>query len=102
VYFGLIFAMAFGLTDALTTDPFFAQGPITDLGRFSYFSFVTLSTLGYGDLSPATAFGQNLAVIEALTGSIYLVTLVGRLVGLYGNPASSSTPPSASAADSGK
>ncbi|MGI9646944.1 MAG: ion channel [Acidimicrobiia bacterium] len=87
VYFGLIFAIAFGLTDAFSADPFFAQGPITDPGRFSYFSFVTISTLGYGDLSPATPFGQNLAVIEALTGSIYLVTLVGRLVGLYGNPA---------------
>ena len=102
VYLGLIFAMAFGLTDALTSDPFFAQGTVTDPGRFSYFSFVTLSTLGYGDLSPATAFGQNLAVIEALTGSIYLVTLVGRLVGLYGNPATGPAPPPTSAADTGR
>jgi len=95
VYFGLIFAFAYGLTDAVTSDPFFAQGPIIDPGRFSYFSFVTLTTLGYGDLSPASAFGQNLAVIEALTGSIYLVTLVGRLVGLYGNQGSDGTRESA-------
>lgn len=93
VYFGLIFAFAFGLVDALTSDPFFAQGPVTDPGRFSYFSFVTLTTLGYGDLSPASAVGQNLAVLEALVGSIYLVTLVSRLVGMYGNPRSEASPP---------
>lgn len=86
LYFGLIFSFVFGLTDAVTAEPFFAQGPVTEPGRFTYFSFVTLTTLGYGDLSPATSFGGNVAVLEALTGSIYLVTLVGRLVGLYGNP----------------
>ncbi len=85
MYFGLIFALLFGLVDAIDTEPFFAQGPTPNPGEYTYFSFVTMTTLGYGDLAPGTEIGKNLAVLEALIGSIYLVTLVGRLVGMYGN-----------------
>jgi hypothetical protein len=48
-----------------------------------YFSFVALTTLGFGDLSPAVGLPQALTVIEALLGSIFLVTLVARLVTLW-------------------
>jgi hypothetical protein len=84
VYIGLIFALVYGLVDAIGTDPFFAQGPTQRPGQYTYFSFVTMSTLGYGDLSPGTDLGQGLAVLEALVGSIYLVTLVARLVAMFG------------------
>lgn len=47
-----------------------------------YFSFVTLTTLGYGDVTPVTATARMLAILEAITGQLYLVVLVGRLVGL--------------------
>lgn len=48
-----------------------------------YFSFVTLSTLGYGDITPLTRQAQVLAFSEALVGQLYLTVLVARLVGLY-------------------
>jgi hypothetical protein len=49
-----------------------------------YFSFVTLATLGYGDLVPASAPARSLAISEAIGGQLYLVVLVARLVTLYG------------------
>jgi hypothetical protein len=50
---------------------------------FLYFSFVTLTTLGYGDIHPVAPFARTLAVLEALLGQIILVVLVARLVGLH-------------------
>ncbi|MEM9373817.1 MAG: potassium channel family protein [Planctomycetota bacterium] len=47
-----------------------------------YFSFVTLTTLGYGDLSPASAIARSLATAEALFGQLFLVVLLGRVVSL--------------------
>ena len=54
-----------------------------DQGEFLYFSFVALTTLGFGDLSPSVGLPQALTVIEALIGSVFLVTLVARLVTLW-------------------
>ena len=48
-----------------------------------YYSFVSLTTLGFGDLSPDVGLPQALTVLEALTGQIFLVTLVARLVTLW-------------------
>lgn len=48
-----------------------------------YFSFVTLATVGYGDIVPHTAAARTLALLEAILGQFYLVALVGRLVGLH-------------------
>ena len=53
-----------------------------DLWVFSYFSFVTLTTLGYGDILPLTAFTRSLAALEAIVGPMYLAILVARLVSL--------------------
>jgi hypothetical protein len=53
-----------------------------DLGDAIYFSFVTLATLGYGDLAPATPAMRGLAVLEAIIGQMFLAILVARLVGL--------------------
>lgn len=50
---------------------------------FLYFSFVTLTTMGYGDITPVTGAARMLAVAEAVIGQIYLVVSVSRLVGLY-------------------
>ena len=55
-------------------------------GLFSqclYYSYVTLTTLGYGDVKPMTAPAQSLAYVEALTGQLYLAVLVARLVALH-------------------
>jgi hypothetical protein len=48
-----------------------------------YFSFTTLTTLGYGDITPASKLAQELAIMEAITGQIYLAIFIARLVGLH-------------------
>jgi hypothetical protein len=83
VYFfiGVVWKNFYLLVDQLIPGSF---GP-TELARGSllYFSFITLSTLGYGDITPANGPAQALAYLEALTGQLYLTILVARLVGLH-------------------
>lgn len=52
--------------------------------NLQYFSFVTLTTLGYGDIVPVAPLARSLAVLEALTGVLFLAVLISRLVGAYG------------------
>ena len=51
-----------------------------------YYSFVTLTTLGYGDITPITKFAKSLSCLEALVGQIFLLAIVARLVGLQRVP----------------
>ena len=62
---------------------FFAQSGHHGPADFGYFSFITMATVGYGDLTPAVGLPRTFAVLEALTGQIFLVVLVARLVTLY-------------------
>ena len=50
-----------------------------------YFSFITLTTVGYGDITPVSRAARWLAVMEAMTGSLYVAVLIARLVSLYSN-----------------
>ena len=50
---------------------------------FLFFSYTTLTTLGYGDITPITSHARSLAILEAITGVIFLGTIVSRAVGLY-------------------
>jgi hypothetical protein len=78
---GFFFGSLYGAADAFGRAQAFGHSvPRTD---YSYFSFVTLTTLGYGDLAPATDFMQRLAVLEAMIGQIYLATTIARLVSLF-------------------
>jgi hypothetical protein len=83
VLLGLFFAFGYLAIDAVRDAPFFAQGGPHQESEYIYFSFVTLTTLGFGDLSPAVGLPQALTVLEALVGSVFLVTLVARLVTLW-------------------
>jgi len=56
---------------------------IASSGYLTYFSFVTLTTLGYGDVTPASDLARVMAVNEAALGQLFLVVLVARLVGLH-------------------
>ena len=83
VLIGLLFAFLFLAVSDLRDGPFFAQpGPHPE-SEYLYFSFVALTTLGFGDLSPVSGLPQALTVFEALAGSIFLVVLVARLVTLW-------------------
>jgi hypothetical protein len=81
---GFFFAALFTATAKLTTGPLFAGGERADGSAIQYFAFITLTTTGYGDLTPAGQPGRSLAVLEALAGQIFLVTLVARLVSMFG------------------
>lgn len=59
---------------------------ITSDGDYIYFSLVTLTTVGFGDITPATDLAKRIVSVEALIGQVFLVTLVARLVALWGRP----------------
>jgi hypothetical protein len=83
VLIGLLFAFMYLAVNEFRDAPFFAQPGTHDQGEFLYFSFVSLTTLGFGDLTPTEGLPQALTVLEALIGSVFLVTLVARLVTLW-------------------
>ena len=91
-----------GLSDArfVVDNGLLARGPGDARGAFSfntagrtkqtmagfdafYFSFITLSTVGYGDITPVSRIARWLAAMEAMTGSLYVAVLIARLVALY-------------------
>jgi hypothetical protein len=81
LFIGLIWAYLYAVIHTLQPESFQIETP--DLSRFVYYSFITLSTLGYGDITPLTPQAQSLAYVEAIAGQIYLTVLVARLVGLH-------------------
>jgi hypothetical protein len=83
VLIGLLFAFLYLAVSDLRDGPFFVQPGPHGQGEYLYFSFVALTTLGFGDLSPSVGLPQALTVLEALFGNIFLVTLVARLVTLW-------------------
>jgi hypothetical protein len=85
VLIGMIFAnLDYGI--GLAAGSFFAQSGPHNLPDFAYFSYITMSTVGYGDLTPTTGLPRTMAVMEALIGQVFLVVLLARLVSLYSGP----------------
>ena len=80
---GLLFGVGFVTIQELSDEPFFTTG-VGQRDDFLYFSYATLTTVGYGDLIAATDLGRSLAIIEALVGQIYLVTVVALIVSNLG------------------
>lgn len=81
---GMLFAFAFGAVAVLQSGPLFTNGTDGDLQSHLYFSFITITTTGYGDLAPAGDIARSLAMLEALIGQLYLVTVVAVIVGNLG------------------
>ena len=79
---GLMFASFFAAMDHFGGG-FFVPGEHANTQTFQYFSFTTLTTLGYGDFTAAQNSGRAVAVLEALTGQVFLATLVARLVAAF-------------------
>jgi len=80
ILLGLLFLFLYGAIAVLGSGDFFTQGTDGTRSLRLYFSFVTLATLGYGDYTPAGELGHTLAVLEALIGQLYLVTVLALLV----------------------
>jgi hypothetical protein len=80
---GLLFAWMIGFVARLGSTPYFAQGTDGSESDHVYYSFTVLTTTGFGDFTATTHLGRALAVIEMLVGQIYLVTVIGVLVGNF-------------------
>ena len=78
---GLVFAWAISFISAVDSTPYFTQGGHVPDGVRVYYSFTVLTTTGFGDYTAATSVGRALAVVEMLLGQLYLVTIIGVLVG---------------------
>lgn len=76
----LTFDFMFLLTDSAIDGAFFGSAEPTT--SFMYYSFVTIATLGYGDLTTTSAFGRLLSMFETILGQVYLITFVSMIVGL--------------------
>src|SRR5438876_8314379 len=77
VLLGMLYAFVYGSIDHLGGEgSFFAGGEPATVSNCLYFSFTTLSTVGYGDFTARTHLGHTLSISEALLGQIYLVTIV--------------------------
>ncbi len=77
---GLLFASVITFVAHVESGQFFMQRSVTT-GDEVYYSFTVLTTTGFGDFTAATPFGHALAVLEMLTGQLYLVTVIGVIVG---------------------
>ena len=78
--FGIIFLFLYTSVALIGSGPFFVQGTDGTRALRLYFSYVTLATLGYGDYTPSGEVGHTLAILEALLGQLYLVTVLALLV----------------------
>ncbi len=87
VLLGLCFAFWYAALSQFEPGLFegkFVNEPLRDqLRGFIYFSFVTITTLGYGDITPRTMGAATLTYLEALIGQLYIAIMIARLVGLY-------------------
>jgi Ion channel len=77
---GMFFSFLYSAVGTIGDESFFAE--VADPGRadYLYYSYTTLTTTGFGDFTAATELGRTLSVVEALTGQIYLVTVVALIV----------------------
>jgi hypothetical protein len=97
---GVIWAHAYSLLEMLRPGAF--SGPVGHgLGprAWYYYSFVTLTTMGYGDILPVHPMARSLATLEAVTGSLYLAILISRLVSQAVGPGDGVRPPARDGAD---
>ena len=89
---GLMWTIAYWLVDQLTPGGafFFTDRGTQSINGFTgfYFSFITLSTVGYGDITPVSRAARWLAAMEAMTGLLYVAVLIARLVSMYSTPKS--------------
>jgi len=90
---GLMWTVAYWLVDQLTPGGAFSfntERGVHSMNGFTgfYFSFITLSTVGYGDITPVSRVARWLAAMEAMTGLLYVAVLIARLVSLYSTPKS--------------
>jgi len=80
---GLLFAWVIGLIVQLDSSPYFATGTDGTEGIRAYYSLSVLTTTGFGDYTAGQPVGHALAVLEMLVGQLYLVTVIGLMIGNF-------------------
>jgi len=84
ILLGLVWAYAYYLLEIFHPNSFKASENMSDdIWNFYYYSFVTLTTMGYGDILGITKSARALSILEAITGQLYLAIMISRLVGLH-------------------
>jgi hypothetical protein len=83
---GMLFSFVYAVIGAVDSDALFAQTTSPTAADELYFSFVTLCTVGFGDLTPIGDVARTVAICEMLIGQIYLVTVVSLIVANMGRP----------------
>jgi hypothetical protein len=73
-----------------------------DTADLMYFSFITLATLGYGDITPISRIGRSLAELEALAGTLYMAVFMARLVSMHSSSSDADELPSRSPSKTGR
>jgi hypothetical protein len=82
---GIYFGLLYWLLEQIIPGAFTFTGEFSQTSAI-YFSFVTLATLGYGDIAPRENVTRGLAIVEGVGGQLFLAVLVARLVSLYSKP----------------
>ena len=83
---GITYGLAYGLIARLSPDSFrdtVLPGKVVQPSEFIFFSFVTLTTVGYGDIVPWSSHARSVVILESVTGIMYPAVLIGRLIGLH-------------------
>jgi len=81
---GLTWAFVFSVLENFNPGSFqLPEGQGATISHFAYYSFVTLTTLGYGDITPVTVPARSLALLEAVVGQLYIAIMIAGLVGIY-------------------
>jgi Ion channel len=91
---GMLFGLVYGMIDRIDSRPFFEGRPVVDQFDYLYFSYASLTTVGFGDFVSRGDLGRGLSVLEAAIGQIFLVTLIARLVSLFGQKRDTASKPS--------
>jgi hypothetical protein len=94
---GLLWGLAYTLVAEMNPNAFSFSTPSETAATMSgftsiYFSFITLATLGYGDITPASNVARMLAMLEAMTGTLFVGVMIAHLVSLYSGSGQSQTP----------
>jgi hypothetical protein len=92
VLLGMLYAFLYAAIDNLSSGPFFVQTANATTPDFLYFSYITQTTVGYGDFTAKGDLGHALAVLEAMGGQLYLVTVIAVLVSRLSNVTLGSKP----------
>ena len=80
---GLVWSFAYSTLEFFQPGSFQMPQGTVNQATFTYYSYVTLTTLGYGEITPISAPARSFALLEAMLGQLYLAVLIARLVGIH-------------------